>query len=390
MISAFKRFLKESAASKSFNQLDSEFREIVFYSEGAQDWPHYEPMVSYLINHTSQKFCYVSSDAKDPGLSIESPNIRSFNIGDATVRTLWFKTLQAMVLVMSVPELEKYQLKRSAYPVHYIYAFHSINSTHMVYREQAFDHYDTVFCVGPHHRAEILASEKLYQLKPKNLVSHGSCRLDTIIKSFKNNPVQKNSSDLIQVVLAPSWGKGSFIEEGQGHQLIPHLVESQIRVSLRLHPMTLRHNPEFVANLQKDFANLPSDLFELVTDMNNLSSLHQSDVMITDWSGAAYEFAFGLERPVLFVDTQPKMNNPKYGELNITPLEVGIRHDLGGLIPLDDLRGTAQKIRNLCTDSHEIKEQIRKVRDQWVYNVEQSGEIGAKEIIKIRDQVRDA
>ena len=33
--------------------------------------------------------------------------------------------------------------------------------------------------------------------------------------------------------------------------------------------------------------------------------------MVSDWSGVAMEFAFGLERPVLFIDVPRKTNNPE-------------------------------------------------------------------------------
>ena len=47
--------------------------------------------------------------------------------------------------------------------------------------------------------------------------------------------------------------------------------------------------------------------------------------MISDYSGAALEFAFTFNKPIIFVDVPKKINNKNYEILNITPLEVSIK-----------------------------------------------------------------
>ena len=53
-------------------------------------------------------------------------------------------------------------------------------------------------------------------------------------------------------------------------------------------------------------------------------SLLASDVMISDWSGAALEYAFGLEKPVLFIDMPKKINNPEHDRIDCPPLANGL------------------------------------------------------------------
>ena len=90
------------------------------------------------------------------------------------------------------------------YPVHYVYLFHSIFSTHSYLREGAIDNYDTIFCVGEHHVNEIKETEKVYGLKPKKLIKYGFGRLDTLINEKKNYKVSSNTTNL--VLIAPSYG----------------------------------------------------------------------------------------------------------------------------------------------------------------------------------------
>ena len=64
----------------------------------------------------------------------------------------------------------------------YLYVFHSMGSTHMVDHANSYDHYDSLFCVGPHHVAEISRREQLHGLPPKHLFAHGYPRLERLVE----------------------------------------------------------------------------------------------------------------------------------------------------------------------------------------------------------------
>ena len=136
-------------AMRRFQKLRPAERSIVFYSEGAAYWVHFEPIVDYLVDKLGRTICYVSSSPDDPGLHQGILRILPFCIGEGSVRTMWFSWLQADVMVMTMPDLQSFHIKRSRWRVHYVYVYHSLVSTHMIYRAGAFDHYDTVFCAGP-------------------------------------------------------------------------------------------------------------------------------------------------------------------------------------------------------------------------------------------------
>ena len=72
-----------------------------------------------------------------------------------SARTVLFRKIECREFVMTIPDLQNMWLKRSVHPVHYTYVFHSTNSTHTSYRKGAFDHYDTIMCVGQYHVDEI-------------------------------------------------------------------------------------------------------------------------------------------------------------------------------------------------------------------------------------------
>ena len=363
-----------------FQMLSKEQRRVVFYSEGKQYWVHLEPMVKQLSGAENIQVCYVSSGKDDPGLHQNNKNILPFYIGENTARTFFFHALDAKVLLMTMPDLQTFHIKRSIYPVNYVYVFHSLASSHMIYFYGSMDHFDTIFCSGPHHYNEIKEGEVVYKLKPKKLLHHGYGRLDALLaekpKQFALN--QK------RVLIAPSWGDHGLLEN-VGDPLIAALLDGGFEVTVRPHPLTRKHHPEVLDALYKKYTD--NAKFHTEEDVTTRNSLYQADVMISDWSGVALEYAFVLERPVLFIDLPKKVKNPKYTELQSAPLEVAIRDKIGEILSVEEIAAAPQRITSMISKSTEWAEKIRVQREAWVYNVGCSAEVGAgyvKEILGIQ------
>ena len=156
-----------------------------------------EKLIKELTNIHHLTICYVTSSKTDPVLNSDNDKILSFYIGDGITRTNFFINLKADILVMTMPDLETFHIKRSkVHNVHYVYVFHSIVSTHMIYEKNAFDSFDTIFCVGKHHINEIHKNEKKYNLPTKKLIEFGYGKLDQLIDEANNKKiksVQKNN-----------------------------------------------------------------------------------------------------------------------------------------------------------------------------------------------------
>ena len=268
---------------------------------------------------------------------------------------------------MTTPDLQNLHLKRSMFPrALRVSVSRVVQHSHGV-SQGRFDAYDTVFCVGPHHWEEIRKTEEVYQLKPKRLVEHGYARLDAILAEAQSRPpFQPSPGPSKRIVVAPSWGQCSLIEQPFGQELIQLLLDGGHQVTLRLHPMTVRHFPALPGELQKRFGG--SAMFRLELEMKAQESLQQADLMISDWSGAALEFSLGLERPVVFIDTEPKINNPEYKNIPIVPMEVAMRHEIGAVVSPRDASKALDEIQRVCSNPAEFRERIRNSRRRWVYN----------------------
>lgn len=365
------------AGRKAFEKLDPDARAITFYAEDGTSWPHFEPIIRELTGPMGREICYLTSRNDDPVLECADPSIRAFEIGEGIGRSYLFQTMEVGVLVATVPQLGISVLPRSRRAAEigttYVYVFHSMVSTHMIYEPDGFDHYDTVCCVGPYMIDEIRRREQEYGLPAKELVEHGYGRLDAILESATRRR-NEHPSDPPVVLIAPSWGP-TCIFETCGEQLVRVLLDAGYEVVARPHPMTAKKSPDVIPALTKAFVGHPR--FTLDTGIAGQESLHRSDLMVSDWSGAALEYAFGLVRPVLFVDVARKVNNPEYERLGIEPFEATIREQVGRLVAPDRLDQVPALVDELVRGASEFGDSIRKARESKIFNVGTSGKVAA-------------
>ena len=377
-------FGKEENDIDKFNELDLDGRSVVFYSESSVIlYPYVEEIIKELQNR-DQKICYLTSSKDDPILKNENKNIRVFYIGDSEIEKMkFFLRLKAKVLITTMPDLGSYHIKRSkVFPVHYIYTFHSMQSTHMALRKGALDQFDSIFCVGPYQIQEIRATEQLYNLKQKNLVECGYGLLDKLIRlrsSFtQQNFLSKNNKK--NVLIASSWGKQNLLEY-VGEELIKILLDTGYHVIVRPHPMTIKNSPKIIKRIKEKFEK-NSD-FLLDTKTSSFEQLFSSYILITDWSGIAHEYAFVCERPVIFVDTPKKANNKEYDKIQLTPLEISIRDKTGEIISIQNIENIPERIEFLCGHINDFQNKIQKIRNDTIFNIGESGKVTANEIIRI-------
>ena len=359
-----------------FMQLTTSQRRLTFYSEGKNYWPHLEGMVRGVLDKSDINICYISSDEDDPGLLLKHPNYRTFKLDEGFVRNWLFENIETDVMVMTMPDLHQYQVKKSKHKVHYVYVQHALVSLHVNYRKGAFDHFDTIFCSGPHHVEEIRAMEAIYSLPPKNLVEHGNERLDDILKEVKRRPLkEKAEGEPIHILLAPSWGDEGTIESGLGATLVDQLIAQHYRVTLRPHPQTIKFAKNKIdAILIKHQGN---PLFSYEDNVAGQDSLHGSDLLISDWSGVALDYALGLNKPVLFLDIPRKVNNPDYKELKTEALESFIRDKVGRVVALDEI--SEIPVEAVLTDKIE-SELILK---ENVFNLNNASKTGTELLMEI-------
>jgi hypothetical protein len=364
-------FFFELRELRRFQSLPRSERELVFYSESESYWMYLYPFISRLIEEHGRSVCYLTSSPSDPALENNISGIRPFCIGKGSIRTILFASLDADVMVMTMPDLGTYNLKKSkCYPVHYVFVPHNMNSTHMVFNKGAHDAFDTIFCVGPHHLAELREAERIYGLPPRILIENGYARLDTLREEVKRRGSPSSTSKR-QVFIAPTWPPHGLLEI-IGLELIEVLVSAGYKVIVRPHRDT---EPVHLDALRDRFGE--KDNFILAEGKLGQEAFFESDLIITDWSGSAFSFAFARERPVLFIDVPRKVLNSEYECFSNPPLEIIIREKIGAVLKPEQISEAPELVETLCDKSGEWGDKIRVQRDCWIYNHGGSAQLGA-------------
>jgi len=372
---------------RQFRKLPWDWRNIVLYSESGQDWHQFSGLIGQLNGPLGRKTCYVTSDPADPGLSREHPNFQSIFIPEGWFLTIFFQVNQSDVFVLTMMDLQNLQLKRSLHPVHYIYLFHSMGSTHMVDNENSFDHYETLFCAGPHQVAEIRRREQLKGLPAKQLFDYGHPRLEQVIAEGRAGRPEKRPGEPPVVLIAPTWGESSIFNTC-GSELIGVLLEAGCGVIMRPHYQSNRQTPEVIAAVRDAWAGNPR--FEYVDRMGETDSILRSDILVSDWSAMALEYAWGLEKPVLFIDVPRRIRNPNWKELGIEPIESSIRAQVGEVVSPDNLDDAPAAIERLLADPDRFRARMREMRETMVFRLGHSIPDGAAEIARLADERQQA
>ena len=263
--------------------------------------------------------------------------------------------------------------------IEYIHIIHGIPSAHMTARERAYDHFDTIFCVGPHHIRELQRRIQIASLPAKNLVKAGYPVYDQLIESYTKRRGWVNARP--QILIAPSWQKENILETciddildslvGRGYQLIvrPH-IQFTMMFSEHLEELERRY-AEFV------------ETEEVIFDLNFAENkyIFTADILMTDWSGIAYEFSYCGLRPCIFINTPMKVLNPNYERYGLEVTDITLRDKVGISVDMDQLATLCAKVAYLLENQDEYKEAIEEVVEDHLFYPMRSGEAGGRYII---------
>lgn len=353
-------------------------KHVVFYSESGGFYKYYRGIIEYLLNMTNIVIHYITSDPEDNIFQLEKDNnrLRAYYIGEKRLITMMMK-MDADIVIMTMPDLNNFHIKRSYVreDIEYIYIPHGMDSLNLTMRTGSMNHYDTVFCVGKHQKEEIEKTETVYGLPKKKLVEWGYGLLDDMKENYKS--VSKNGKD-ITILIAPSWQQDNIVDSCL-EEILDTLRDKPYRIIVRPHPQHVKLKREFMESLKMKYGDWEN--IEIQMDFSSNSTVFEADVMVTDWSGIAYEYAYTTEKPVLFINTPMKIMNPEYQKIDTIPLNILLREEIGCSLNLDEISKVPEMIDRLLTMQSSYKERIHAFVEEYVYNLGDSAETGAEYII---------
>ena len=365
---------KEKADYKRF--FSSGRKRVVFYSEKNGFYKYYKNIIEEIIRRTNIVVHYITSDPLDEIFALESEQVKPYYIGENRLIVLMMK-LEADICVMTTPDLENFQLKRSYVKkdIEYIYVPHDVNSSNLTFHKNALDHFDTIFTSGIRNKQEIAEREDKYALPKKQLVDWGSSVIDNMAKAYEE--MEKENDGKTTILIAPSWQKDNILDSCI-EDILDSLKGEGYNIVVRPHPQYVRHFEERIDALRNKYRQYG---IEVQKDFSSNKVVYTADVLITDWSSIAFEYTFSTLKPVLFINTPMKIINPDYQELSTVPVDLELRDKVGISLEENEAGRVSEAVRKLLNEHRFSTEEMAKLRDFYIYNVGNSGSVGAKYII---------
>ncbi len=268
----------------------------VIFSDDKRYWNIFKPVCDEFEKR-GIGIEYMTASENDPALSEKYGHVKCEFIGEGNMAFAKLNMMRAGICLSTTPGLDVLQWKRSKDVDWYVHMFHAVDDTTM-YRMFGLDHYDAVLMGGEIQREPIRQLEKMRNGAEKELVLAGISYMDSMKERLKREGRHEPSETT--VLLAPSWGSSSILNK-YGAEFIEKLVKTGYKVIIRPHPQTKKTEPELLDSLMRQFP--AGDRLDWNFENDNFNVLNEADILISDFSGIIFDFAFVFDKPVIFADT---------------------------------------------------------------------------------------
>ena len=363
-------------------------KHLVFYSEGSGFYKYFQGIIEWLLANSDVTIHYVTNDPDDQvfGIAEGQPRIRPYYIGPKRIITLMMK-MDADMVVATLEDLDTYYIKRSYVrdDVEYVFAFHHMTSAHLTPSLTAFAGYDAALCVGPHQIEELRRIEERYGHRRKTLVPCGYDLLDRATEGYAKLMERRAAEGADEgrrptVLIGPSWQEGC-IPDSCIDDMLGALLGRGWRIIVRPHPEYVkRYRARWEAILAR-YADATEDELLFERDFSSNETVFASDILITDWSTVAFEFAFSTHKPCVFIDTPMKVGNPKWEELGIPPTDITLRDKVGVSLDPSDMGRLADVVAEMLANQGAWRDRIAQVTCETVFNLGSGAEAAGQWVL---------
>jgi len=354
---------------KTVNKLLSQKKQVIVYAESRHYYQYFKKLVDDLLEKNVE-ICYITSDRNDPLLAKSNSKMEVVYV--KLMLGFLFSKIRADVMIMTMPDLGNFLFKKSSGVGTYVYIFHAAVSTHQQYRAAAFYNYDAIFCTGDYQEKEIRKAEEIHNQQQKEIIKYGYPLLDEISSKISVNNTKPT------ILIAPSWFEGCILEICI-EELLQQLAKLPYNVILRSHPEYEKRKKKNFKQVQQLVNSYPNMSVDTMPDV--LDRLPSTDILITDRSGIALEFAFGTDKPVLFIETVLKQTNPEWRKLNIEPIENSIRSEIGVTVLPVQLNQLEEKIKELEKLSVGFADKMQQLKKDTFYNCQEAYNDGVEYVL---------
>ncbi|MCR4909485.1 MAG: CDP-glycerol glycerophosphotransferase family protein [Lachnospiraceae bacterium] len=281
---------KEAAAA------EQDSLEYVIFSDSKRYWNTFKPICDEF-EARKIPVAYWTASPDDPALNEKYEYVSCEFIGEGNKAFAKLNLMKADICLSTTPGLDVYQWKRSDKVKWYVHIFHAV-SEGIGYKMFGLDFYDAVLTTGELPEKRIRQLEKMRGLSEKELHRVGITYMDSMRERL--DKAEHEAHDIPTVLLAPSWGKSSILCR-YGAKIIDALLQTGYRIVIRPHPQSLTSDKEVIDPLMQKYPDGKQLSWDFSND--NFMILNEADIMISDFSGVMFDFAFVFDKPLIYADT---------------------------------------------------------------------------------------
>lgn len=343
-------------------RMDKNKKDIVIYGEDKRYWTTFKGILDEF-ERRQVKVTYLAGSPDDPLLENDYKYVETEVIGLGNQAYVKLNLINARVFLATTPSLDVYQWKRSRNVDWYVHLPHYIGSG-IDYRMFGTAFFDALLLSSDLFTGQCRKLEETLGLKAKEIVPVGCPYMDYMLaRHAADNHASQGSG--IHVLVAPTWGTASLFHQ-LGTAFLDLLLTCGYDVTLRPHPQSFVSDAGLLKELREKYPE--SAHLHWNTDTDNYAALNSADILISDYSGVIFDFAFIFERPVLFARPQtlefPQTDQFWTGE----PVwNLAILPQLGRELTRENMRQIPSMIEELV-HSDQNKEAIRKLKEEsWQF-----------------------
>lgn len=339
--------------------------DIVIHSEDRRYETTFMPILRALAKRGIE-VSYMTMYERDTTLEPLPEGVTHQAIPPGLVGYSFLNHVEAKLFVTTTPQVDVMMFRRSKRVKHYCIVQHALGESRFV-RPFAYDFFDSVLCCGPLLGQNIRKIEAIRRLPPKQLFETGIPHYDELFeRARKPERARENKT----VLIAPSWGPMSLFQVF-GTDFVREVAERH-RVIVRPHPQMKVSQAELYEKI------LSLEGVTVDTAPTPVNAISEADIVVSDISGIAYEFAFIHERPVLVVEHEIGIDGLEGHFLrDVMTLRQRCAEFIIALSP-SEMRDLPNKIDEVLRQ--DMSDRIARSRGELLYNVGKAGEVAADQL----------
>ena len=383
---------------KADKKTNAQYNTIVCYSEGAGYWNVFKPLIDMLAKN-KQFVTYLSSDETDLGLTYNSEFVHTLYIGTGNKAYTYLNFLRANICVLTTPNLDTLQIRKSKNVLHYTHLVHAPTDFHL-YKLYAFDFYDSVMISGNAQKLSLRFLETLRNTTKKPVYPVGCTYLDVLkekkiqydagndsgnkIGNVAGNQIDNvagNNSGKKTLLIAPTWGTSGLLYIA-GKHIIQSVLNGNYNIIIRPHPQSLKVEKALIDDIKSHFSECAE--VEWDTSPDNFSAMAKADILLSERSGILFDFAFIFENPVITYKTPSVLEAMEGYDIPWNAWELDVFADMGAIVEHDTLHNIDTIINKCLEQKATYQENIRTIRDTHLYNFGEAGIASANAMLEIQ------